>query len=136
VKNVFLTHRRTLGRKLEETVLTWRLEQALTKERILELYLNLVELGPGLFGVPAAARAYFLREPLYLSPLEAAHLAAVTPSPRVHHARMRSGKPGMEWLLHLRFLLYQMHKIGRLEKSAYEKARVADLRLITPRRVR
>jgi hypothetical protein len=134
VKNVFLTHRRTLGRKLEETVLTWRLEQALSKERILELYLNLVELGPGLFGVPAAARAYFLREPQHLSPLEAAHLAAVTPSPRVHHARMRSGKPGMEWLLHLRFLLYQMHKIGRLEKSAYEKARVADLRLITPRR--
>jgi monofunctional biosynthetic peptidoglycan transglycosylase len=128
-KNVFLSHKRTLARKLEEAILTWRLEQVLDKRRILEIYLNLVEMGPGIFGVRAAARRYFGKEPSRLEPLEAAHLAAITPSPRVFHERFKGGRAGMDWLLHLRYLLYQMHRLTWIDKATYERARTKDLHL-------
>jgi monofunctional biosynthetic peptidoglycan transglycosylase len=131
VKNVFLSHRRSLSRKLQEVVLTWRLEQVIEKRRILEIYLNLVEMGPGLFGVRAAARHYFGKEPHQLDPLQAAHLAAITPNPRHYFERFRSGRAGMDWLLHLRWLLYQMHAMGWLGRKAYEHHRQRDLRLIS-----
>jgi monofunctional biosynthetic peptidoglycan transglycosylase len=82
VKNLFLSGERTAARKLEEAVLTWRLEQILSKRRILELYLNLVELGPGLYGVAEASERYFGKEPDQLSLDEAAQLAALLPAPR------------------------------------------------------
>lgn len=130
-KNVFLDHRRNLSRKLEEAVLTWRLEDVLDKRRILEIYLNLVEMGPGIFGVRAASRHYFQRDPMNLDPLQAAHLAAITPHPRASHDRFRQGRAGMDWLLHLRFLLFQMHRLGWVTKPTYEQYRQRDLRLIS-----
>jgi hypothetical protein len=81
-KNLWLDGERTLSRKLEEAVLTWRLEQVLDKRRILEIYLNLVELGPGIFGVGDAAEKYFGKLPEELSADEAAQLAALPPAPR------------------------------------------------------
>jgi hypothetical protein len=81
-KNLWLGHERTVGRKLEEAVLAWRLEQVLDKRRILELYLNLVELGPGVFGIQDAAERYFGKLPEELSGDEAAQLAALLPAPR------------------------------------------------------
>ena len=81
-KNLWLSDERTLGRKLEEAVLAWRLEQVLDKRRILELYLNLVELGPGVFGIQDASEKYFGKLPEELSPDEAAQLAALLPAPR------------------------------------------------------
>ncbi len=82
VKNVFLSGERTAARKLEEAVLTWRTEQLIDKRRILELYLNLVELGPGTYGVGEGAERYFGKEPEELSTDEAAQLAALLPAPR------------------------------------------------------
>ncbi len=134
VKNVFLSHRRDFSRKLQEAILTWRMEQVLSKRRILEIYLNLVEMGPGVFGVRAAAKHYFQREPSHLNPLEAAHLAAVTPSPRPNYARFKKGRAGMDWLLHLRWLMYQMLRIGWLDRDAYNRHRKLDLRLISYQR--
>jgi hypothetical protein len=131
VKNVFLSHRRDISRKLQEAILTWRMEQVLSKRRILEIYLNLVEMGPGIFGVRAGAKHYFQRELSHLNPLEAAHLAAVTPSPRPFFARFRKGLAGMDWLLHLRWLLYQMLRIGGIDRAAFNKYRKLDLRLIS-----
>jgi membrane carboxypeptidase/penicillin-binding protein PbpC len=81
-KNLFLSSERTLSRKLEEAVLAWRLEAVLDKRRILELYLNLVELGPGVYGVQEAAERYFGKIPDELSVDEAAQLAALLPAPR------------------------------------------------------
>jgi len=81
-KNLWLGGERTVGRKLEEAVLTWRLEQVLDKRRILELYLNLVELGPGVYGVQDASERYFGKLPDELSADEAAQLAALLPAPR------------------------------------------------------
>ncbi len=131
VKNVFLNHRRNLSRKLQEFVLTWRLEQVLPKKRILEIYLNMVEMGPGLFGVRAAARHYFQKEPSQLDPLQAAHLAAITPNPRYYFRKFASGRAGMDWLLHLRWVLFQMHRLGWIGKREYEQYRYRDLRLIS-----
>ena len=81
-KNLWLGGERTLGRKLEEAVLAWRLEQVLDKRRILELYLNLVELGPGVYGIQDASEKYFGKLPDELSADEAAQLAALLPAPR------------------------------------------------------
>ena len=81
-KNLWLKGERTLSRKLEEAVLAWRLEQVLDKRRILELYVNLVELGPGVFGVQDAAATYFGKLPDELGSDEAAQLAALLPAPR------------------------------------------------------
>jgi monofunctional biosynthetic peptidoglycan transglycosylase len=82
VKNLFLSGERTVARKLEEAVLTWRAEEVVDKRRLFELYLNLVELGPGTYGVAEGAERYFGKEPEELSADEAAQLAALLPAPR------------------------------------------------------
>jgi len=82
VKNLYLSGERTAARKLEEAVLTWRLEQRVPKRRILEYYLNLVEFGPGVYGIADAAERYFGKEPEELTGDEAAQLAALLPAPR------------------------------------------------------
>ncbi|HEY7953686.1 MAG TPA: biosynthetic peptidoglycan transglycosylase [Polyangia bacterium] len=82
VKNLYLSGERTVTRKLEEAVLAWRLEQVVSKRRILELYLNLAELGPGIYGISEGAERYFGKEPEELSLNEAAELAALLPAPR------------------------------------------------------
>jgi monofunctional biosynthetic peptidoglycan transglycosylase len=83
-KNLYLSPRRSPWRKLREWAIARRLEAALSKRRILELYLNIVELGPRTFGVEAASRRYFGKPASGLSDLEAATLAAVIPSPRLY----------------------------------------------------
>jgi len=80
-KILFLSPERTVRRKLEELRLAWWLERKLGKRRVLELYLNVVEFGPGLFGAEAAARHYFGQPAAALGAPEAAALAAAIPSP-------------------------------------------------------
>ncbi len=80
-KNLYLTPEKSIIRKVREAIITWRLERALSKRRILELYLNVVELGDGIFGAEAAARHYFGKSALELDPFEAARLASVLPNP-------------------------------------------------------
>jgi monofunctional biosynthetic peptidoglycan transglycosylase len=80
-KNLFLSPEKSLTRKFKEAILTWRLERALTKRRILELYVNVAEWGDGIFGIEAAARHYFHKPASQLSTMEAARLAAVLPNP-------------------------------------------------------
>jgi monofunctional biosynthetic peptidoglycan transglycosylase len=84
-KNLWLSPSRSPWRKLKEAILTWQLERELSKRRILELYLNLVELGPGVYGVEAAARRYFHRSAAQLGPAESAQLAAALPDPPHWH---------------------------------------------------
>lgn len=85
VKNTLLTHERTLSRKLEELILTWVVEKKLSKERILEIYLNIVEFGPGIYGVAHAADHYFGKSATELSSLEAVFLATLLPRPIERH---------------------------------------------------
>ena len=81
-KNLFLAGERTLLRKGQELVVTLLLEQFLSKERILEIYLNHVEWGEGVFGAEAAAQHYFRKSASKLSAHEAARLAVMLPRPR------------------------------------------------------
>jgi monofunctional biosynthetic peptidoglycan transglycosylase len=80
-KNLFLSPRRTVWRKIREAHLAWWLERRLGKRRILELYLNVVEFGPGLFGAEAASQHYFGVASGDLTVEQAASLAAAIPSP-------------------------------------------------------
>jgi monofunctional biosynthetic peptidoglycan transglycosylase len=81
-KNLYLTPSKNPVRKFKEAVLTWRIEQNLSKKRILELYLNVVEWGEGVFGIEAASQHYYKKTALQLSPDEAAHLVVILPNPR------------------------------------------------------
>ncbi|HEX9729981.1 MAG TPA: monofunctional biosynthetic peptidoglycan transglycosylase [Gemmatimonadales bacterium] len=80
-KNLWLSSDRSVVRKVKEAALTVQLEEDLTKRRILELYLNVVMFGPGVFGAQAAARAYFDRDALMLTERQGAMLAAALSRP-------------------------------------------------------
>jgi monofunctional biosynthetic peptidoglycan transglycosylase len=80
-KNLFLSSERSYGRKLEEALLARRLEKALSKKRILEIYLNVIEWGDGIYGVEAASREVFGKSADSLDAAEGALLAAMIPSP-------------------------------------------------------
>lgn len=86
-KNLFLTARRSYLRKGEEAIFTVMIEQALSKRRVLEVYLNVIEWGNGIYGAEAAARHYFGKSAAELSDEEASKLAAMIPNPRFYHRR-------------------------------------------------
>ena len=86
-KNLFLTPTKSYWRKAGEAVVTVLLEAMLPKQRIFELYLNVIEWGDGVFGAEAAAQRYFGVPAAQLSAEQAARLAAMTPSPRVFERR-------------------------------------------------
>lgn len=81
-KNLYLSREKTVTRKIEEIYLAKRMEQELTKGRILELYLNIVELGPMVYGIGHGARYYFDKPASSLTPRECAFLAAMLPGPQ------------------------------------------------------
>lgn len=84
-RNLFLSPDVSAWRKLRETAVAYRMERTLEKGRILELYLNVIEFGPGVFGVQAAVRRYFGADVADLTPRQAAALAATVPAPLVHN---------------------------------------------------
>ncbi len=89
-KNLYLTTSKDPIRKIKELVITIRLERLLSKRRILEIYLNVIEWGNGIFGVEAASRKYFTKAASELSAQEAAQMAAVIPSPLRHQPNVLS----------------------------------------------
>lgn len=101
-KNLFLSPARTPLRKWHETVLTWGLERNLSKRRILEIYLNTAEFGRGIYGVDAAARAYWGIAARDLSVAQAAELAAALPGPTKHNPVTRTA-----------FFIKRVQKINR-----------------------
>lgn len=80
-KNLYLSEERSFLRKGREAVITYFLERNLSKRRILEIYLNVIEWGDGIYGAEAAARTYFKKSASSLTPQEAAYLSAMIPSP-------------------------------------------------------
>ncbi len=85
VKNLYLSSNKTLTRKLQELIITNRLEEALSKNQILELYLNLIEFGPELYGIGNASQYYFKKPAKDINAAEGAYLALLMPSPRKYH---------------------------------------------------
>ena len=103
-KNLYLRREKTFSRKLQEAVLTLLLEQNLSKDEIMELYLNVIELGPGIYGVGDASRFYFNTTPARLSPMQAYYLASLLPNPKVMHFG-KDGHLAPGWLKLLRHLM-------------------------------
>ena len=86
VKNLFLSSSKNPLRKLKEWILTWYMDSVLSKGRIIEIYLNVIEWGNGVYGIEAASNTYFGKSASELSRDECARLAAIIPSPRKHRA--------------------------------------------------
>ncbi len=89
-KNLFLSPDKTYLRKGQEAVITFMLEAILDKERILELYVNVIEWGDGVFGAQAAAQHYFKISAAQLNAVQSARLAAMVPNPRFYEKNLRS----------------------------------------------
>ncbi len=128
IKNAFLTHRRTLDRKLQEAVLTWRLEARLEKKQILERYLNIIELGPRVFGVGAAAKHWFGTTPRGLTVRQAAFLAALTSEPTSMARRVRRhGGLDSDSAERVATVLRAMRRDGVIGTEEFDLARVAGM---------
>ncbi len=93
VKNLFFVEReKTISRKVQEAVVTWQIERSLTKQQLLALYLNIIELGPKIYGIKAASQHYFNRAPGDLTLLQAIWLGDIVPNPRAFYHQYRDGK--------------------------------------------
>lgn len=90
VKNVYLSGDRTIWRKIHEIILAQKVEKVLSKDRILEVYLNCIEFGPEIYGIKKASYHYFQKHPSSLNPKEAAFLAMLLPSPKRYYVSYKN----------------------------------------------
>lgn len=120
-KNLFLSREKTLSRKVEEVVLTDYLEQAFTKEDIMELYLNVVEFGPAVYGITAASEYYFGRTPAELDLAESLFLSSLLPSPRRYGAMRDGDHPPDSWMRGLHNLMHIARRRGLLRQSELDE---------------
>jgi monofunctional glycosyltransferase len=125
-KNLFLSREKTVTRKVKEVYLAWRMEQELTKGRIIELYLNVVELGPMVYGIGHGSRYYFNKPASALTPRECAFLAAMLPGPRLAYNPYKNlGKV----VRRSDMILKLLHKRGVLADDEYQAAMAAELNI-------
>ena len=129
-KNLFLDGRRTLRRKLRELLLALSMEERMTKDAILTLYLNVVEFGPGIWGIQDAADAWFLKQPDQLSVREAAFLASILPAPRMWHQRITES--GRAPRARVNGVLDRMRRRGSLSHADHALASAETLRVVPP----
>lgn len=108
VKNVFLHREKTLARKVQEVLLTWWVEQVFEKRELLELYLNVIEYGPAVYGLRHASDYYFKRLPSDLSPAEAVFLSTILPNPKRYHGMYRKGALSSGWKDRMRAIFRRM----------------------------
>jgi hypothetical protein len=111
-KNLYLSPERTLARKVREAAIAIALEASLPKRRLLETYLNVVEWGPGLWGIGPAARHWFGKDARELTPREAAFLASIIPNPVRYHFMFAHGAPTDAWEQRVNELLLKMMDQG------------------------
>ncbi|HLA78644.1 MAG TPA: transglycosylase domain-containing protein [Vicinamibacteria bacterium] len=128
-KNLFLSRKKTLGRKLEELSLALLLDSTLGKERVLEIYLNVIEWGPGLYGLRPAARHYFGKEPSALSPREMTFLVSLIPGPIKYQQSFATGSPTPFFEGLMTVLLAKLRSVGALSDVEYEAALAEPLAL-------
>jgi monofunctional biosynthetic peptidoglycan transglycosylase len=124
-KNLFLKPTKNPLRKIREAVIAYEMEKKLSKRRILELYLNVIEWGDGIYGAQAAAQVYFGKPAADLTPAEAIRLAVILPSPR-RYSPLVDTRPWMN--SRRRTLAERMLKRGILDDAAFQQALV-DLHL-------
>lgn len=119
VKNLFLSREKTIARKLQELFITWQMEAALEKDRIMELYLNIIEFGPGIYGIRHASHHYFGKRPGALSALEAVFLASLIPNPKKYYHQYSRGEVTDGWRRHLRWIMGVMVDRGKIGEEEF-----------------
>lgn len=104
---------------MKEIIIAWQLEQTLSKTRIFEIYLNIVEWGRNIYGAEAGSRHYFGKSAASLDPLEAATLVALLPSPRTTREK--------SILQRRNLVLARLAKVGHISEEEYHRAREVPL---------
>lgn len=126
-KNVLLYREKTLSRKLQELFFTWDLENTLEKERILEIYFNVIEYGPGLYGIGPAAQHFFGKPAKELTAVEAAFFSSILPAPKQRYQQYCKGTLTQWTSDKISRILGLMLKRGRLTESEYQEALATPL---------
>jgi hypothetical protein len=127
VKNALLYREKTAARKFQELFLTWYIETLLEKDRILEIYLNIIEYGPGLYGIGPASKHYFGKHPRDLTPVEAAFFSSILPNPKERYAQYCKGTL-RDWTEDkIQKILGHMRKRDRLTEEEYVMATITPL---------
>jgi hypothetical protein len=121
-KNLFLSRDKEVGRKLQELAITFLLESALGKDRILEIYLNIIEWGPDLRGLRPAARRYFDCEPQALTPAQMAFLVAIIPGPIKYQRSIARGTPSPGLRVLIDNLLAKLRSVDAIGEEEYQQA--------------
>ena len=124
-KNFLLSNERSYERKLKEAILAIRMDRAMTKDRLLELYLNEIYLGVGTYGVAAAAQEYFNKSLDDLTIEEAAYLAALPKAPNNYHPVRRKERA----LSRRNWVIGRMHEDGYISREAEKAALATDLKV-------
>jgi membrane peptidoglycan carboxypeptidase len=132
-KNLFLSRDKNVGRKLQELSLALLLEAGLTKERILEIYLNVIEWGPGVYGLRPASRRYFAREPRDLAPAQMALLVALIPGPVKYQRSLARGRPSVGFRPLVDGLLAKLRSVDLLTEEEYLAALADELAVAVAR---
>jgi membrane peptidoglycan carboxypeptidase len=127
VKNALLYREKTAARKFQELFLTWYIETLLEKDRILEIYLNIIEYGPGLYGIGPAAKHYFGKHPRDLTPVEAAFFSSILPNPKERYAQYCQGTLRNWTEDKIQRILGLMRKRDRLTEEEYVMATITPL---------
>lgn len=131
-KNLFLARDKALSRKIEEVVLTDYLEQIFRKDEMMELYLNVVEFGPDVYGITQAAEHYFGRKPEELNLPECFFLASLLPSP-IRYGRLREkGEVSETWMRHLTALMQIAARNGKISHSDLEEGLKGTVVFVRP----
>ena len=121
-KNVYLTNEKSLLRKVREAIITVQLEKHLSKNEILEKYLNVVEFGPELYGIGAASKFYFHKSAASLTPAEGAFLAFLLPNPKTYSGSFR--KKHLSKFAHsqMRVIVDRLFRFGRISEEEHSAA--------------
>jgi monofunctional biosynthetic peptidoglycan transglycosylase len=119
VKNVYLTNEKTISRKLVELYLATYLDEHVSKEKILECYFNIVEFGPGIFGIKKAAKFYFKKNPHELNAREAAFLAMLLPGPKKYSRSFWKKSLTPFAKSRIEAILLQMLRNGQISNDEY-----------------
>lgn len=131
-KNLFLARDKALSRKIEEVILADYLEQVFRKEEMMELYLNVVEFGPDVYGITQAAEYYFGRKPEELHLAECFFLASLLPSP-IRYGRLREkGEASETWMRHLKALMEIAAKNGKITQAELEEGLMEPVVFVRP----
>lgn len=122
VKNLYLSRDKTISRKVQEVFLAWHVERTITKERILEIYLNMVEFGPELYGIGQASQRFFGKTPKQLTLKESVYLASLLPAPLPRYRYFCDGKLTKNYDRIVKQILDRMLSLGKISSENYAKA--------------